>query len=247
LYAREVLRHWKVFIGMPTPRPQTLQLVKEILRRDLKLDAGADIPDDMPFFGGDLDLDSLDILLLMTSIEKQFKIKVPSEAVGKQVFQNVTTLATFIDQRAAEAVGAAADAPMAPPVDYLSRLPHGAAFRFITAVDQIKAGESGQAIWSLLGDEPFFAGHFPGHPIVPGVLIAEALAQLCGLVGPDNGSTGGKLAHVDLRFEQPVTPPAQIQLKSRVLRVMGDLQQFEVAASVNGKQIASGNLTLHRG
>jgi len=232
---------------MPTPRPQTLETVKELLRRDLKLGADAAIPDDMPFFGGDLDLDSLDILLLMTSIEKQFKIKVPSEAVGKQVFQNVTTLASYIEQNAAQAASAPTAAAGSGPIDYLSRLPHGPSFRFITAIDQIKPGESGQAVWSLKGDEPFFAGHFPGNPIVPGVLIAEALAQLCGVVGPETQSRSGKLAHIDIRFEQPVAPPAQIQLQARVLRVMGDLQQFEVAASVNGKQIAAGDLTLYRG
>src|SRR5579862_327962 len=86
----------RLLIRMSTPRPQTLELVKTLLRRDLKLAADAPIADDMPFFGGDMDLDSLDILLLMTSIEKQFKIKVPSETIGKQVFQNVTTLATYI-------------------------------------------------------------------------------------------------------------------------------------------------------
>jgi 3-hydroxyacyl-[acyl-carrier-protein] dehydratase len=232
---------------MPNPRPQTLETVKELLRRDLKLGPAAAIPDDMPFFGGDLDLDSLDILLLMTSIEKQFKIKVPSEAVGKQVFQNVTTLATYIEQYAGLSAGSAAPPPSTAPVDYLSRLPHGPSFRFLTSIEQIKAGESGQATWSLKGDEPFFAGHFPGNPIVPGVLIAEALAQLSGLVGADVNSRGGKLAHIDIRFEQPVAPPAQIQLQSRLSRTMGELQQFDVAASFDGKQIASGTLTLHRG
>ena len=232
---------------MPNPRPQTLEMVKELLRRDLKLGPGAAIPDDMPFFGGDLDLDSLDILLLMTSIEKQFKIKVPSEAVGKQVFQNVTTLASYLEQSAGQAAGGSVPASSAVPVDYLAQLPHGPSFRFITSVDQIKTGESGQALWSLKGDEPFFVGHFPGNPIVPGVLIAEALAQLSGLVGADADSSGGKLAHIDIRFEQPVAPPAQIQLQSRLVRTMGELQQFDVKASANGNQIASGSLALHRG
>ena len=232
---------------MPNSRPQTLEMVKELLRRDLKLGPAAAIPDDMPFFGGDLDLDSLDILLLMTSIEKQFKIKVPSEAVGKQVFQNVTTLASYIEQNVGQAAASPTSVSSTAPVDYLSRLPHGPSFRFITSLDQIKAGEIGQAMWSLKGDEPFFAGHFPGNPIVPGVLIAEALAQLSGLVGADADSRGGKLAHIDIRFEQAVTPPAQIQLQSRLMRTMGELQQFEVIASVNGKQIASGSLALHRG
>ena len=71
-----------------------------LARRDLKL-GDAPIADDMPFFGTDVDLDSLDILLLMTSIEKQFKVKIPSEAVGKQIFQNVSTLAAYVDEQMA--------------------------------------------------------------------------------------------------------------------------------------------------
>jgi 3-hydroxyacyl-[acyl-carrier-protein] dehydratase len=234
---------------MPTPRPQTLEQVKTLLRRDLKLGQDADIPDDMPFFGGDIDLDSLDILLLMTSIEKQFKIKVPSEAVGKQVFQNLTTLASYIEQNATQGAGngSAQVAASPPPVDFLSRLPHGESFRFISRVNRIAEGESGEAVWSLSGNEPFFSGHFPGNPIVPGVLIVEALAQLSGLVGPDSGSRSGKLAQVDVRFEQAVTPPAEIVLRSRLSRVMGELQQFEVSAALDQVSVARGAITLHRG
>ncbi|HEX4792836.1 MAG TPA: phosphopantetheine-binding protein [Humisphaera sp.] len=232
---------------MPTPRPETLELVKTLLRRDLKLAPNAPIADEMPFFGGDMDLDSLDILLLMTSIEKQFKIKVPSETIGKQVFQNVTTLATYIEQHAPGGPDiAAAPASEPQPADYLARLPHGPEFRFVSRITKIGSG-AGEAVWALKGDEPFFAGHFPGNPVVPGVLIAEALAQLSGLVGPDTGARGGKLAQVDIRFETPVIPPAEITLHSRLLRVMDSLQQFEVRASLGEKTVASGTITLHRG
>jgi 3-hydroxymyristoyl/3-hydroxydecanoyl-(acyl carrier protein) dehydratase len=78
-------------------------------------------------------------------------------------------------------------------------------------------------------------------------LIAEALAQLSGLVGSDLGSRGGKLAHVDVRFEQPVKPPAEISLHSRLLRTMGEIQQFEVSAMVGQVRVAYGTLALHRG
>lgn len=238
-------RAGKVRRLMPNPRPQTLEQVKALLRRDLKL---GDVPitDDMPFFGGDFDIDSLDILLLMTSIEKQFKVKIPSEAVGKQVFQNVSTLAAYVDQHlgAGPATGAAAPADSA--VDFLQRLPHQPPFRFVTRVVSIQEGQSGEGVWSISGSETFFAGHFPGNPLVPGVLIAEALAQFCGLVGPDNGGRSGKLAHVDIRFEQAVAPPAQITLKSKLVRIMGELQQFEVSAEVGGQTVARGTLALSR-
>src|SRR6476660_724195 len=109
---------------MSSPSPETLDQIKVLLRRDLKLGPDIPIPDDMPFAGTDADFDSLDILLLLTSIEKQFPIKIPSEVVGKEVFRNVSTLAAYVD---AQATSAAVPAP-----DYLSQLPHRDPFRFIT-------------------------------------------------------------------------------------------------------------------
>ena len=55
----------------------------------------------MPFFGGDVDMDSLDILLLVTSLEKEFGIKVPNAAVGREVFESVATLARFVQEQSA--------------------------------------------------------------------------------------------------------------------------------------------------
>jgi 3-hydroxymyristoyl/3-hydroxydecanoyl-(acyl carrier protein) dehydratase len=60
------------------------------------------------------------------------------------------------------------------------------------------------------------------------------------------GAEGGKLAHADVRFDEPITPPADVVLKSKLARVMGALQQFTVEASVNGVVAARGSLTLHR-
>ena len=211
------------------------QRVHTILRRDLKLGSDIEIPDDMPFFGGDIDLDSLDILLLVTSIEKEFGFKIPSEAVGKEVFRNVGTLVNYIQSNATGV----------PAVDYLARLPHGEAFRFVSQVTAVKEGESAEGIWSVTGNETFLAGHFPGNPIVPGLLIAEALAQISGLAGTGSGR-GGKLAHVDVRFESSVAPPAEIVLRSRLARVMGTLEQFEVSAWVGDQTVARGTLALHR-
>ena len=68
---------------------ELLAEVKSILRRDLKLGPDARIADDMPLIGGEMDLDSLDILLVISSIEKHFKIKIPNEVVGRWVFQDV--------------------------------------------------------------------------------------------------------------------------------------------------------------
>lgn len=137
-------------------------------------------------------------------------------------------------------------------VDILDALPHRPPFRFISDGIELFDGQSGKAVWRVAGDEPFFAGHFPGAPMVPGVLIGEALAQLCGLVVVDRqgareaagGPSPGKLAHLDLRFSRAVAPPADILLEGKLERVFGELWQFDVTARVGGNRVAYGTLTL---
>src|SRR3954452_21938936 len=123
-----------------------LEQVRTILRRDLKLGASAHIPDDMPLIGGEMDLDSLDILLLVSSIEKHFGIKIPNEVVGRWVFQNVSTLAKFVQENTKAAAGNSAqpagNATQEP--DWLGLLPHGPEFRFISKVNQVTPGRSAE-------------------------------------------------------------------------------------------------------
>lgn len=226
--------------------PNLLEQLKAMLRRDLKLGPAAVIADDMPLFGSDLDLDSLDILLLVTNIEKQMGVRIPNEQIGQAIFKDVATLASFIQEHLGNS------APKGGPVElklnnWLDHLPHRDPFRFVTSVIEVLPGKSASGIWKLKGDEPFFAGHFPGQPIVPGVLIAEALAQISGLAGPVESPRDGKLAHVDVRFEQPVAPPVEIELRSTLTRTMGHLQLCEVEARVGSNVIARGSLTLLRG
>jgi 3-hydroxymyristoyl/3-hydroxydecanoyl-(acyl carrier protein) dehydratase/acyl carrier protein len=222
----------------------TRQRVVEILRRDLKL--GPDIPivDNMPLFNSEADLDSLDMLLLVSSIEREFGFRIPSEAVGETVFRSVETLTAYVEANRKGGATAPAPAPAVIP-DPLDRLPHGDPFRFVTKLSQLKSDDSAEGVWVVTGKEAFFAGHFSGHPLVPGVLIAEALAQVSGLIAPPATSTGtGKLVHVDVRFEKPVIPPAEIVLQSKLVRKVVSLQQFEVSASVGGIVVARGTLAL---
>ena len=234
-------------MSSPSPENATLARVETIIRRDLKLGADVPVTADMPFFGGDADIDSLDILLLLSSIEKEFGLRIPSEAVGREVFANVGTLVRYIEEHAAGGGAGGAGARVggvAAGTDYMARLPHGEAFRFVSRVTRVTEGESAEAVWSPSGAEPFFAGHFPGRPLVPGVLIAEALAQVCGLAAGVAPGGEWRLAHVDVRFEQAVAPPAEIRLHAKLTRTMGGLRQFDVTASVGPAVVARGTVAL---
>jgi 3-hydroxyacyl-[acyl-carrier-protein] dehydratase len=233
---------------MPEPLdPSLLEQIKSMLRRDLKLGPDLHIADDMPLFqNSQLDLDSLDILLLVTNIEKQFGVRIGNEAVGQAVFKDVATLARYVQQqRGGQSPGTRVTEVHLD--NWLDKLPHREPFRFVSRVIQVRPGHSAAGEWHVRGDEAFFAGHFPDRPIVPGVLIAEAMAQISGLAGPEDSHPHGKLAQVDIRFEQTVVPPARIELHSTLARVMGSLQMYDVAATVGGTVVARGRLILQRG
>ncbi|MBC7772605.1 MAG: hypothetical protein H7210_08945 [Pyrinomonadaceae bacterium] len=76
---------------------ETIQRIKSILRTSLKYDAGVELGDDMPLIGGEYDLDSLDILLVITNIEKDFGIRIREENMNRKAFTTIRTLADFVD------------------------------------------------------------------------------------------------------------------------------------------------------
>lgn len=84
-----------------TPQPETVDRITAIIRRDLMLGPDADLAAETALFGSDFDLDSLDALLLMQSVEREFGFKVPSEAFGPEVFKNVGSLASFVETQGA--------------------------------------------------------------------------------------------------------------------------------------------------
>lgn len=133
--------------------------------------------------------------------------------------------------------------PMLP--NPASALPHGPGFRFVSRVTRLEAGVSGAGAWDVSGSEAFFADHFPGRPIVPGVLMGEALAQLSGIVAfADSPGRQAGIAALDLRFSKPVLPPAVVEMETAVINRVGPLTQFAVRAQVGGKTVAKGELSL---
>ena len=78
---------------------ETASRLTSILRRDLKLGPDVPISESTPLLGGDYDLDSLDVLMLLTSVEKEFDIKIPNEAIRREAFSTVGTLSAYIEER----------------------------------------------------------------------------------------------------------------------------------------------------
>lgn len=223
-----------------------LDQVKAILRRDLKLGPSETIADDMPLIGGNTPLDSIDILLLLSSFEQELGVRIADEDVGKDVFANVLTLTNYIEkhQGSGEAKPAKAKEDI---VDWRNRLPHGDEFIFISQVHQLEPQKQCTATWSLSGEEWFFKPHFPDKPLVPGVLVIEALAQCAGLacVTGDDKTKGAVIAQSDIKFAMPICPPVDIQLKAEVSRSANSLKVCEVAATVDGQVAVRGTILLH--
>ena len=101
----------------------------------------------------------------------------------------------------------------------------------------------------VTGDEPYFASHFPGNPIVPGVLIVEALAQLAGIAaakGKRRAKVNGRLVSVNVRFDAPAAPPAELMLEVTVTQTMGRLTLCDVAARLGERGVCRGELVIAR-
>jgi len=134
-------------------------------------------------------------------------------------------------------------------------LPHRSPFLFVDRVVRLKEWERIIAEKDLSHDDCFFAGHFPGKPIMPGVLVSEALAQtsglLLGLRWKEKGQSMGQgrpnsffLATVNMKFFTPARPGETLRLEASLKKKYGGLFFFEVAAYVLSTQIARGTLTL---
>jgi 3-hydroxyacyl-[acyl-carrier-protein] dehydratase len=117
-------------------------------------------------------------------------------------------------------------------------LPHRPPFLFVDEVLALSPGESARARLFVDPEAPFFAGHFPGNPILPGVIIVEALAQtgaLAALAEPDSGGKLALFAGIErARFRRVVRPGEELILETRLTRRRGPLGEGAGTATVDG-------------
>jgi 3-hydroxyacyl-[acyl-carrier-protein] dehydratase len=128
-------------------------------------------------------------------------------------------------------------------------LPHRYPFLLVDRVLELNAGESIVAIKNVSVNEPFFNGHFPDHPVMPGVLIVEAMAQAAGILGfktmdkkPQDGSIYYFVGADDLRFKRPVVPGDQLKLEASIISERRGIWKFAVKATVDGDTVSSATI-----
>jgi 3-hydroxyacyl-[acyl-carrier-protein] dehydratase len=129
--------------------------------------------------------------------------------------------------------------------EILELIPHRHPFLLIDRVDEIVTNERARGIKAITSTEPHLAGHFPGHPIMPGVLIVEAMAQTAGvLIAYSNkDDTQGKHVYFTtldkVKFRSPARPGDTLYLEVVNTASKGMLFKFEGKASIDGRNVAS--------
>ncbi len=129
--------------------------------------------------------------------------------------------------------------------DIMRHLPHRYPFLLVDRVLEMELGSRISAIKNVTMNEPFFPGHFPHHPVMPGVLIIEALAQAAGILA---FATAGEAVNENsviyfvgidnARFKRPVVPGDQLRLQASITKNMRGIWKFSAQALVDG-QLAS--------
>ncbi len=146
----------------------------------------------------------------------------------------------------AEAAGVATSADI---FAVMAMLPHRYPMLLVDRVEDIVPGQSARGIKAVSINEPFFAGHFPGRPIMPGVLIVEALAQTAGVLAMRTLGEAGKgklvyfMAIESAKFRSPVEPGVLLELKVEFTQSRGKISKFAGRAEIAGKLVAEASFT----
>jgi 3-hydroxyacyl-[acyl-carrier-protein] dehydratase len=128
-------------------------------------------------------------------------------------------------------------------------LPHRYPFLLVDRIVEINLNDSIIAYKNVTVNEPFFNGHFPDHPVMPGVLIIEAMAQAAGVLGfktmnkkPEDGSIYYFVGADNARFKRPVVPGDRLQLEAKIVAEKRGIWKFECRATVDGQLACSATI-----
>lgn len=130
-------------------------------------------------------------------------------------------------------------------------LPHRPPFVFVRQLLRCDPGRVAECSALFARDDPMFAGHFPGNPLVPGIILTEALAQTAGIAAASGFADKERPLFLlsairSMKFFAAVRPGEEISLRAEKLAQVGDLWQFQVVARVGGNPVAEGQLVLNR-
>jgi len=135
--------------------------------------------------------------------------------------------------------------------EILRRMPHRYPFLLVDRVLEWHKGKSIVAVKNVTINEEFFQGHFPGNPVMPGVLMLEALAQAAGLLAfltedvyPEQAAQFYFAGIDEVRFRKLVVPGDQLILKANIERVMRGIWKYATRAEVAGEEVASCKMML---
>lgn len=133
--------------------------------------------------------------------------------------------------------------------EILEHLPHRYPFVLVDRVLSMELGKEIVAVKNVSVNEPFFPGHFPYHPVMPGVLIVEAMAQAAALLSfktmgtkPTNDSVYYFAGIDNVRFKKPVSPGDQIILHVKIDRILKGIWKYEAVAKVADEVVAEANM-----
>lgn len=132
--------------------------------------------------------------------------------------------------------------------EIMNIIPHRSPFLLVDRIEEMEVGKRAVGKKCVTYNEPFFAGHFPQEPVMPGVLIIEALAQVgavCCLSAEENKGKIGFLGGVNkAKFRGKVVPGDVLNLEVEMIKVKGPVGVGKGTATVDGKVVASGEITF---